>query len=320
MSVERTLINIYLPALERSITGDILSMIRFMTEGDAPLNIIAANIYSLTPDFARDFCQTLSLPETKEEKDIQDKFKQMLISEENYDKRKYKRKRVFNVVIEGEDAINRISHLMGDIRHRNGTTILGRYGFFYKTQTDLLIEFPASAPLNKQEAEAQLEIMWHKYKSCSGPLKEAIVYPEDKKGQVEQSLVLIKPNVFNIPHDPRLGNVIDTFSKTGMSIISAKIITPTPEMMREFYIPHKDKPFYGELVDFMSNKCSLALLYEGVNAIQELRAAALGIIRRAYTENILENTVHTSANKEDFEREYKVINFENNQLPEISLI
>jgi nucleoside-diphosphate kinase len=291
-------------------------MIRFMPEGNAPLNIIAANVYSLTKDFAEDFCQTLTLAETKEEKDIQDKFKQMLISEENYDREKYNKKRVFNVVIEGEDAINRISNLMGNIRLRNGTTILGKYGFFYKREKDLLIEFPASAPLNKQEADLQLKIMWGKYKSCSGPLQETIVYPEDKKNQVEQSLVLIKPNVFDMPNDPRLGNVVNAFSKTGMYIIGAKIIIPTKETMREFYLPHKNKPFYGELVDFMSNKYSLALLYEGVNVIQEIRKAALGIIRRAYSENIIENTVHTSENKEDFEREYKVINFEDNQLPE----
>ncbi|MFH1563415.1 MAG: nucleoside-diphosphate kinase [Nitrospirota bacterium] len=315
MSVEKTLVNIYLPALERSVTGDILSMIRFMPEGDAPLNIIAADIYSLTFDFARDFCQTLTLPESKEEKNIQNKFKQILLDEKGYDREKYNKKRVFNVVIEGEDAINRISDLMGDIRQRNGTTILGKYGFFNKTETDLLIEFPASAPSNKQESCAQLELMWGKYKSCGGPLKETIVYPENEKAQVEQSLVIAKPNVFDMPHDPRLGNVVNAFSKTGMSIISAKIITPTPEAMKEFYLPHKNKPFYGELVDFMSNKCSLALLYEGVNVIQEIRKAALCIVRRAYIENIIENTVHTSENKEDFEREYKVINFENNPLP-----
>ncbi|MEW6619713.1 MAG: nucleoside-diphosphate kinase [bacterium] len=314
MASERTLINIYLPALERSLTGDILSLIRFMPEGNSPLDIIAADVYTLTPDFAEDFCETLTLPETKEEKIIQDKFKQMLMSEESYDKRKYNKKRIFNLVIEGEDAISRISNLMGDIRQRNGTTILGRYGVFYKINTDIIIEFPASAPSNKEEADAQLDVMWRKYKSCGGPLKETIVYPDDIKDQVEQSLVVVKPNVFDTPNDPRLGNVVNAFSKTGMYIISAKIITPTTSDMEIFYTPHKHKPFFGELVDFMSNKRSLALLYEGVNVIQEIRKTALGVVRIAYTESIIENTVHTSENKQDFEREYAVINFENNQL------
>jgi nucleoside-diphosphate kinase len=315
MAIERTLLNIYLPALERSITGDILSMIRFMPAGDSQLNIIAADIYTLTYEFAQDFCNTLSLPKSKEEEDIQAKFRHMLISEESYDKRKYNKKRIFNIVIEGEDAIKRISDLMGDIRHRNGTTILGRYGFFYRTDTTSIIEFPASAPSNKEEAEAQLDIMWNKYKSCGGPLKDSIVYPEDKKDQVERSLVLVKPNVFDAPNDPRLGNVVDAFAKTGMYIIGAKIVTFTTNQAKEFYAPHKNKHFYEELVDFMSNKHSLALLYEGVNVIEEIRKAALGIIRLAYTDSIIENTVHTSENREDFEREYRIINFENNQLP-----
>ena len=56
-----------------------------------------------------------------------------------------------------------------------------------------------------------------------------------------------------------MGNVIDAMSRTGMYIISAKVQIPAKKQMEEFYATHKGKPFFDELVDFMSGKKSLAL-------------------------------------------------------------
>jgi len=317
MAVERTLLNIYLPALERSITGDILSMIRFMPEMDTQLKIIGVDIYALTLALAKELCKTLPKKLRGEDKEIQNRFKEMLTSERNYDHQKYNYKRLFNLVIEGENAVDKVNQIVGDVRIRNGTSIMGRYGFFKQsTQGEILyVEFPVSTPSSVHEAEEQIDLLWNKYKYLGGPLKNVFVYSEDERDKVEYSLVIIKPNVFNNPHDPRIGDVINATSRVGMYIIGAKVINFTRAEAEEFYSHHKDKKFFGELVDFMSGNDALALLYEGVNAIEKIRKTALSVIRSAYADSLTENTIHTSERKEDFEKEHRLINFENNQLP-----
>jgi nucleoside-diphosphate kinase len=315
MKIERTIINIYLSALERSITGDIISMIRFMPHPGSQLKIIAADVYNFNKDLCMEFCETLTPKEKKGEAEIQEEFKKMLLSDD-YNRQKYKMLRVFNLVIEGERAVERMHNLMGNIKIRDGVTIFGRYGFFKKDDNEKIIfaEFPASSPANIEEAEAQIDLLWNKYKHLGGPLENSIIYPEDKEDKVERSLVVIKPNAFNNPQDPRIGDVIDAISKTGMYIIAAKVITPTKEDMMEFYAPHKGKHFYDELVDFMSEKQSLALMYEGIEARRKIREAALDVIRRVYSDSILENTIHTSENEEDYIRESRIVNFNDNRL------
>jgi nucleoside-diphosphate kinase len=320
MTVERTLVNIYLPALERSITGAIISMLRFMPESETQLEVVGADVYNFTNSFVKEFCEMFKKKESKEEQEIQERFKEFLLSEENFNRKKYKMRRVFNVVLKGENAVSQIRNLLGDIRFRNGITILGRYGFFKKDEEGkiLAVEFPASAPSNLEEAEAQLDLMWNKYKFCGGPLEDSIMYPQDKLESLERSVVIVKPNAFERVNDPRMGNVIDAMSKTGMYIIGAKVQVPTREQMMEFYATHKGKPFFENLVDFMSGKKSLALLYEGVHARKEIREAALTVVREAYSDSKLENTVHTSENETDFKREFAALNFKNNQLPSLT--
>jgi nucleoside-diphosphate kinase len=320
MAIERTLVNIYLPALERSITGTIISILRFMSESQTKLDIIGADVYNFTDDFVEEFCKTLVDKKPREERQIQEKFKEFLLSEESFNRKKYKMRRVFNIVLEGEDAVTRVSNLMGDIRIRNGITIFGRYGFYKKDENEKIVaaEFPASAPANKEEAEAQLDLMWNKYKSYGGPLEDSIVYTPGKMQFIERSVLIVKPNAFEKPNDPRMGNVIDAISRTGMFIIGAKVQIPAREQMMEFYAAHKGKPFFESLVDFMSAKRSLALLYEGIHARREIRDAALTVVREAYSDSKLENTVHTSENETDFEREFAAVNFKENQLPKLA--
>ena len=314
MAVERTLVNIYPGALERSITGDIISMIRVMPELSSELKIVAANIYALTPELSRDFVLSLLPRETEEENKIREAFKRSLLDEESFDQSRYNLRRIFHLVIEGESAVARIAKLMGETRRRNGVTIRGRYGFLKRDEANNILasEFPASAPLNRQEAELQLEIFWKKHRSCAGPLKDAIKYSDEEKELVERSVVIVKPNTFNNPHDPRLGNVIDAVSRAGAYIVAAKVQLPTKEQMRKFYAAHQGKHFFDGLVDFMTSDKSLALLYEGVKARQKIREAALSVIRGAYSDSKLENTVHTSETEEDFLRECEAIRFEKN--------
>lgn len=299
------MLNIYHCALERSITGAIISMIRFMSEEEKPLTFIGANIYRLTKALAEDFCKTLE----PDDPEIQNAFKQSILNE-NFDKNKYKIRRIFNLVIEGEDAIKKIRDLVGDIRKRNGTTILGKFGFYSKG----VFEFPVSCPFSIDSAKAQIDLFWNKYKHLGGIAKDTINYPT--KDNIEQTVVIIKPNAFEKPYDPRIGDVIDILSRTGMFIIACKIQIPTREQMEKFYAPHKGKHFFEELINFMSGRKSLALLYEGIHARSKIRKTAMSIIRDNYTDNLTENTIHTSENEEDFIREKTAIDFETNFLLE----
>jgi len=304
---ERTIVNIYSSALERSITGAIISMIRFMAQEDKPLNIIAADIYRATKELVFSFANTLQIKD-----EIGEEFKEWLLTEKGVDKSKYNVGRVFNLVIEGENAIERVKTIVGDIRYRNGVTILGKFGFFYKEKNKIICEFPVSCPSSKDEAEIQIDLFWNRYKKLGGPVKGAIKYADKKS--VEESVVIIKPNAFDKPYDPRVGDVIDILSRTGMFIIGAKIQTPTRAQMEEFYAPHKGKYFFEDLINFMSGRRSLALLYEGERARGKIRETAMSIIRDNYTDTKTENTIHTSETEKDFIREKRAIDFETNVL------
>ena len=303
---ERTLVNIYSSALERSITGAIIGMLRFMEKPDDPLVMIAADIYNFTPELTKGLAETFT--EKREEERAE-------LLAHKFSRIKYRYPRMLSLVIEGKNAIARVKRIMGKVNVRDGTTILGRFGFFHLVDKKNISEFPASCPQNKDEAEAQIELIWKKYKDLGGPLSTSINYSSKEQGMVYSTVVLIKPNAFEKPYDPRPGGVIDMIARTGMYIVGAKVIVPTEEEMMEFYIPHKEKGFYQELVKFMSRKPSLALLYEGVNARAQIRETALSLVRLVYTDNITENTIHTSDTPEDFIREKGVINFAQNPLP-----
>jgi nucleoside-diphosphate kinase len=305
---ERTLVNIYSLALERSITGAIIGMLRFMEKPKDPLVMIAADIYNFTPELAK------GLTETFIEKNEEEKTELLAYK---FNRIKYRYPRMLSLVIEGNNAIDRVKKIMGKVNVRDGRTILGRFGFFHKVDGKNICEFPASCPKNKEEAETQIELIWKKYKDLGGPLSTSINYSSKEQNRIDSTVVLIKPNAFEKPYDPRPGGVIDMIARTGMYIIGAKVIVPTEDAMMEFYIPHREKGFYQELVRFMSRKPSLALLYEGVNARAEIRETALSLIRLVYTDNITQNTIHTSDTPEDFIREKRVIDFGNNLLKEI---
>ncbi|MBU1261596.1 nucleoside-diphosphate kinase [bacterium] len=310
--MERTVVNIYHSALERSITGGILGMLRFMENPDDPLVMIAADIYNLTPELSKGLAETLT--EKKEvENEIQEEEKRELLARE-IDQTKYRYPRMLSVVIEGNNAIDRVKGIMGKVDVRSGTTILGRFGFFHKIDGKSICEFPASCPDGKTEAEDQIELIWKKHKNLGGPLKDSINYSPNDQDMIDSTVVLVKPNAFERAYDPRPGGVIDMIARTGMYIISAKVIVPTEEEMMEFYSPHIGKEFFPGLISFMSRKPSLALLYEGVNARTEIRQTAISLVRLVYTDDITKNTIHTSDTPEDFIREKGVINFSQNPL------
>jgi nucleoside-diphosphate kinase len=116
----------------------------------------------------------------------------------------------------------------------------------------------------------------------------------------ERTLSIIKPDgvAKNI-----IGKIYSRFEKAGLSIIAAKMLHLSKEQAGEFYAVHKERPFYNDLIEFMTSGPVMVQALEGENAINKNREvmgatnpkdAAAGTIRADFAETVDENVVHGS--------------------------
>jgi nucleoside-diphosphate kinase len=122
--------------------------------------------------------------------------------------------------------------------------------------------------------------------------------------RIEQTLSIIKPDGVekNI-----IGEVLSRFESAGLRIAAMKMIHMTPQQAGGFYIVHRERPFYGELMEYMSSGPVVVLVLEGTDAISRNRDimgatdpkdAAPGTIRADHAESIEKNIVHGSDSPE----------------------
>ena len=104
------------------------------------------------------------------------------------------------------------------------------------------------------------------------------------------------------------GEIIDRILKAGFKIVSLKLTQLSKEKAGEFYAIHKARPFYGELVDFMSSGTIIAAILEKDNAVANFRQfigatdpakADAGTIRKLYASSLGENAIHGSDSDEN---------------------
>ena len=116
---------------------------------------------------------------------------------------------------------------------------------------------------------------------------------------------MIKPDAFSKGHS---GAIIDKILKSGFRIVALKLTRLSAEKAGEFYAVHKARPFYGELVDFMSSGPIFAAILEKDNAVADFRKligatdparADEGTIRKLYAASVGENAVHGSDSDEN---------------------
>lgn len=116
---------------------------------------------------------------------------------------------------------------------------------------------------------------------------------------------MIKPDAFANGHS---GKIIDHIIKAGFKIVALKLTQLTPGKAGEFYAIHKERPFYGELCEFMSSGPIIAAILEKENAVEAFRTligatnpanAAEGTIRKLYAESIGRNAIHGSDSDEN---------------------
>ena len=125
----------------------------------------------------------------------------------------------------------------------------------------------------------------------------------------EKTLSIIKPNS---TLDNSIGNIISIFEKNGLRISAARFAKLSKEKAEGFYIEHKERPFFGELVTFMTSGPVMIMVLEGDNAVAKNRElmgatnpanAAPGTIRKLYAKSVGENSVHGSDSLSSAERE-----------------
>jgi nucleoside-diphosphate kinase len=120
-----------------------------------------------------------------------------------------------------------------------------------------------------------------------------------------RTFTMIKPDAMKNGH---AGAIIDRIIKEGYRIVSLKLTKLSAEKAGEFYAVHKERPFYGELVEFMSSGVIIAAILEKANAVASFREligatnpaqAAEGTIRKMYATSLGENAVHGSDSDEN---------------------
>jgi nucleoside-diphosphate kinase len=125
----------------------------------------------------------------------------------------------------------------------------------------------------------------------------------------ERTLVLIKPDAVQ---RALVGEILGRFERRGLQMRAAKLLTVDRELAEEHYAEHKEKPFFGELVEFITSAPTLALVLEGEGAIATVRTsmgatnpaeATPGSIRGDLALSMPDNLVHGSDSPESAARE-----------------
>jgi nucleoside-diphosphate kinase len=116
---------------------------------------------------------------------------------------------------------------------------------------------------------------------------------------------MIKPDAMKKGH---AGAILDKIIKAGFKIIALKQTKLTTDTAGEFYAIHKERPFYEELVEFMSSGVIIAAILEKENAVADFRTligatdpakAEQGTIRKLFASSVGENAVHGSDSDEN---------------------
>ena len=120
-----------------------------------------------------------------------------------------------------------------------------------------------------------------------------------------RTFTMLKPDAVENGH---IGAILEKISASGFKIVAMKLTQMTKADAEEFYGIHKERPFFGELVEYMTRGPIVAAILEKENAVEDFRTligatnpadAAEGTIRKMYAESISENAVHGSDSDEN---------------------
>jgi nucleoside-diphosphate kinase len=129
---------------------------------------------------------------------------------------------------------------------------------------------------------------------------------------VSRTLILVKPDAFE---RGLTGEIIARFERKGLRIAALRQLTPDEEIANRHYDEHTDKPFFGELVEFITGGPLVAMVLEGTEAVTAARQiigatnpleASPGSIRGDFATEVTFNLVHGSDSDESAEREIEI--------------
>lgn len=129
---------------------------------------------------------------------------------------------------------------------------------------------------------------------------------------MEKTLVLIKPDAVRGKH---IGDIIKIYEEKGLGILAVKMLQMDEKLASRHYEEHIGRPYYEDLMGFMTSGPIVAMVLQGENAIAAVRAingktnpaeAAEGTIRRLYAASGSRNAVHASDSPENAQREISI--------------
>ena len=120
-----------------------------------------------------------------------------------------------------------------------------------------------------------------------------------------RTFTMIKPDAVGAGNTGAITKMIE---EAGFRIVAMKLTQLTPERAGQFYAVHKERPFYGELCEYMSSGPIVPMILEKENAVEDFRTligatnpqeAAEGTIRKLFAESISANAIHGSDSDEN---------------------
>jgi len=129
----------------------------------------------------------------------------------------------------------------------------------------------------------------------------------------EQTLIILKPDSVK---KNCIGEILRRFEEKGFMIKKLMMLTMDKNKAEHFYSIHNTKPFFGELVSFITSGPVVAAVIEGSDAVNKVRAiigatrpneAAPGTVRRDFGTSVTQNAIHASDSVESFIKESKII-------------
>ena len=126
---------------------------------------------------------------------------------------------------------------------------------------------------------------------------------------MEKSFLMVKPD--GVQRN-LIGEIVSRFEKKGFKLVGGKLMSISQELAEQHYGEHKERPFFGELVDFITSGPVFAMVWEGENVIATARLmmgatnpkdSAPGTIRGDFAATVGKNIIHGSDSPESAERE-----------------
>jgi nucleoside-diphosphate kinase len=123
------------------------------------------------------------------------------------------------------------------------------------------------------------------------------------------TLTIIKPDAFTTG---KAGKIIGHLEQQGFKVLAARVLRMSQAQAGEFYAVHKERPFYGSLVSFMTSGPCMPMVLERADAVSALRTAIgatdpaqadAGTVRKLYAESKERNAIHASDSDENAQRE-----------------